>query len=99
MKSILIVIVGIYDNQFKCNYLRNKKSELFAAFLKPKSTFKYFEKKMTFIPYVFLKLQAAKDGVRWMFKKSDLWKPFKSNHAKESETHLKSAWQHFYHIS
>ena len=45
LKSILMIIVGIYNNQFKCNYLRNKKSELFAAFLKPKSTFKYFEKK------------------------------------------------------
>ena len=36
----------IYTNQFKWNYLRNKKFfQFFAPFLKPKSNFKHFDKK------------------------------------------------------
>ena len=38
-------------------------SEFFAAYLKTKSNFEHFEKKMTLIGYVFLKLETEKDVV------------------------------------
>ena len=39
-------------------------SELFSAFLKPRLTFRYFEKNMTLTAYTFAKSQTAKDVVR-----------------------------------
>ena len=58
-------MVKFYGNQFKCNNLRKETySALFASFLKSTSNFEHFEKEMTLIAYVFLKLQTAKDVVR-----------------------------------
>ena len=50
MKSIFFIFFlreTIYWYQFRCKYLKKKKtfSEFFAAFLKSKLNFKYFEKK------------------------------------------------------
>ena len=39
-------------------------SELFSAFFKCTSNFEYFQKKMTFLAYVFPKLRSPKDVVR-----------------------------------
>ena len=56
----------IFGNQFKCKYLRNKTFfiNFFAAFVKSISNFEHFEKKMTFIAYVFPKLGNVKNLVR-----------------------------------
>ena len=45
-------------------------SQFFAKYLKFKSNFKHFEKKMTLEAYVFPKLQTAKDVVRQNSKKT-----------------------------
>ena len=65
MTGILFVIVIIYCNRFKCNYLRNKPffSQFFLAFLKFISNFEHFGKMMILIAYVFLKLETAKEMV------------------------------------
>ena len=51
---------------------------------------------MILIADVFLKLQSAKGVVTQMSKKSKI--PFDSHHIEWSQTLLKSARQHFYHI-
>ena len=53
---------------------------------------------MTLIAYIFPKLQTTKNVVRQMAKKSRFRKPFKKQHGKPSQTLLKSARLHFYHI-
>ena len=70
MTFVLLVVVRIYHNNFKCNYLKKQFPSFFAAFLKFISKFELFEKMMAVIAYVFPKLQTAKDVVRQIFKKS-----------------------------
>ena len=67
MTSILFVKVTIYCNQFKCIYLSNIKTFpdiCSTLFLKSKSNFEHFEKRMTLIAYVFPKFGISKDVVR-----------------------------------
>ena len=59
--------------------------------MKSTLNFQHFEKKMTFIGLVFPKLRTAKDVVGKMFKTPGFRKPFENQHAKTSETLLKSA--------
>ena len=54
---------------------------------------------MTFIAYVFPKIQTANNAVRQMSKKPRFWTLFGSQHVKGSQTLVISAWQHFYQIS
>ena len=56
------------------------------------------KKKMILTTYVFLKWKTAKDVVRWIFQKLWLRTSLDCQHAKSSQTLLKSAQQHFYHI-
>ena len=58
MKTILFLKETILRYQFRCNYLRNKKTfaQFFVAFLKSKLNFKYFRKKDDLIDFVFPKL-------------------------------------------
>ena len=70
----------------------------FSPLLKSASNCKHFEKKMTLITYVFLKLQTVKDMVREMFKPPRFRALFDSQHLKAPQTLMKSAWQHFYYI-
>ena len=51
---------------------------------------------MTLIAYVFPKWQTVKNLVRSMSKKRRFRTPFNIQHAKESQTLAKSAWQHFF---
>ena len=53
------------------------------------------EKKMTFIAYVFWKLQTVKDVLRQMSKKSFFRRPFERRHYKRTQTLLKYGSQHF----
>ena len=57
-----------------------------------------FEKKMTLIAEVFLKLQTPKNMVTSMSKKSRFKGSFGKQHGKRAKTLLKFAWQHLYHI-
>ena len=52
---------------------------------------------MTLIAYFFPKLQTVKDVVGWISKKPRFRTLFDSQHVKESQTLVKSAWQYFYH--
>ena len=80
----------------------SNKQITFSRFLAPvfKSTWrlKHVEKRMTLIAYVFWKLQTVKYVVKKMSKKPSFRTPFDSEHARGSQTLLKSARQHFYHI-
>ena len=73
-------------------------SECFFAFLKFRSNFELFEKKMSLIAYVFPKLGTAKDVIRQMCKKSRFGRPLDKRRGKRSQTLLKSPQLHFYHI-
>ena len=53
---------------------------------------------MTLIADVFLKLQTVKDVVAQMSKKYLLRRPLDKQNGKQSQTPLKSAGQHFYHV-
>ena len=64
MTNILFVIVEIFRNQFKCNYLRKKKSFvnlfwIYEIYFKSWA----FKKKIALIAYVFSKLKIPKDVV------------------------------------
>ena len=65
--------------------------ESFPPFLKSISIFENFEKKITLIPYLFPEIQNVKDLVTPMTKKPRFRKPFDSQHAKGSQTLVKSA--------
>ena len=57
-----------------------------------------FKKKITLIAYLFLRLQPAKNVVRYMCKKSRFRLPFQKEHGKRVSALLKSERQHLYHI-
>ena len=65
-------------------------SELFAAFLEFALNFEHFQKKMTLIAYVFLKLRTTKDVLREMPKNSRLRGPLDMRHGKRVEILLQS---------
>ena len=53
---------------------------------------------MTLISYALRKLRTPKGVIRQMSKKSRFRRPYNQQHGKASQTLLKSAWQHLYHI-
>ena len=57
-----------------------------------------FKKRMTLIAYLFLRLQPAKNVVRYMFKKSCFRLRFQKEHAKRVSTLFKFEREHLYHI-
>ena len=73
-------------------------SQHFAQFVQSRSTFKHFEKKMTFIANTFEKLTTVEDMVRRMFGEPRFTAPFEGEHVKASRTLIKSACQIFYRI-
>ena len=66
MATIVYVMVSIFDNRFKCNYLRTKKLIInyLIHFLNLNQTLNDLEKDMIFIAYAFPKLLTAKDVAR-----------------------------------
>ena len=85
--TIPLGILGICSSLFKCNYL--KKEKLFLDFL--------FE--MIVIANVLPKLQTVEDLIKPLSRKSHFRTSFGSKHVKGSPIVVKSAWEHFYHIS
>ena len=100
MKSILFFIRRIYCYQFRCNYLRTKKcfSQFFAAILKSRLNFEYFEKRMTLTGFVFAKLRTLKAWLKKMSKKSCFRGPFDKQYGKRAEGLFKSVAQILYQI-
>ena len=56
------------------------------------------KKNMTLIAYLFLGLRPAKNGVRYMRRKSRFRLPFQKEHGKRVSTLLKSKPQNLYHL-
>ena len=65
-------------------------SDFFNAFLESTRNFKDFEKKIIVIVTLLRNLQAVKDLVRLLSKKHSFRTPFDSQHAKGSQTIVKS---------
>ena len=60
-------------------------SEFFSEFFESALTFEYFQKKMTFIAYLFPKLQTTKNVLRQMSKSSRFREPVDRRHGKWAE--------------
>ena len=70
----------------------------FPAFSKCRLYFEYFQKSMTLIAYLFVKLRRAKNVVRYVSKKSHFRSSFQKEHGKRVSTLFKFERQHLYHI-
>ena len=85
--------------QLQLSKNEKKISEFFSALFKSRWNFEHFEKKkMTHIPYVFPKLQTAKDVVRQMSEKSRFKRLFDKRDGKPFQTQFKSARPNLYHL-
>ena len=65
-------------------------SGFFSSFSKSKLNFEHFQKKLTFIAYLFPKLAAAKEGLRKMSKNSHSKGPLERRHGKRAATLIQS---------
>ena len=72
-KKMTQEILGLFDNTLTTDdkyYLLNRNNlaghfcQIFSEFLKCRSNFEHFERRMTLTAYVFLKIQSTKDVVR-----------------------------------
>ena len=71
-------------------------SPFFIAFLESALSFEHFEKKMSLMAQVFLKLLTPKDVFTYMHKSSCFWKLFGSERVNESQKLQKTAEKYFY---
>ena len=80
--------------------LLSKKPEIFSCFgfkfSESTLNFECYEKKITFIGHVFLKLLTPKDVLTYMHERACFWKPFGSERVNESQKLLKSVERNFY---
>ena len=92
MTSILFLMVRIYRNQFKCNYLKNILFCLnFLLHIRNlHQPMKILRKKRSLTADVFPKLDISKRVVRQMSEKSRFRVPFDSQHVKGSQPLPKS---------
>ena len=60
-------------------------SEFFSAFFESALNFDHFQKKMTFIAYIFPKLPTTKNVLRQMSKSSRFREPLERGHGKRAE--------------
>ena len=74
-------------------------SDLFSLFLKSSLNFGHFEKNMNLIADAFTKIRTPKSVARQMCKKSHMRRPYDKQHSKQSQTLLKFARKHLYHIN
>ena len=85
---------------FKCKFLKNEK--LFLSFLlnwwNLHQISNNFGKKKIVIAHVFPKIDTVKDLVRPLSKKYRFRRFLDSQRVKGSQTLVKFAWEHFYHI-
>ena len=64
-------------------------SKFFSAFLESALNFEHFQKKRTFIAYVFPKLPTTKNVLRQMSKSSRFREPLDKRHGKQVEALIK----------
>ena len=65
-------------------------SQFFSAFFESALNFEHFQKKMTFIAYVFTKLPTTKNVLRQMSKSSRFREPVDRRHGKWTEALIQS---------
>ena len=98
--SIPFKIERIRRPRFKCNDLKNQK--LFLIFLinfwNLREISKILNKKIFVIATLLRNFQAVKELVRLLSQKQCFRTLFESQHVKESETLVKTGWEHFHHI-
>ena len=96
---ILFRVVRFCGSLFKCNYLKNEK--LLLKFLlhlwNLHQILNIFKQKMIVIAKAFPKLKTVKVFVTPVSKKRCFRTTFHSQHVKDSQTLLKSRWEHFFH--
>ena len=100
MTSILFLTETIYRNQFRSNYLKNKKlfPNFFLRFRNLHEILNICKKKMTLIADLFPNLRTPKNVVRYLSKKSRFKGTFDRQHGKRVQTLLRSQSQYRYHI-
>ena len=101
LTSINLLIENIERNQFRFNYLKNKKLffGFFLHFRNLSQILNIFKQTMTLIAYLFLILRPAKNVVKYMCKKSRFRLPFQKEHGKRVSALFKSEPHHLYHIN
>ena len=72
--------------------------QFFLAFSKSRLNFEHFQKKMTRLAYLFLRVRPAKNVIRYMCKKSRFRLPFQKEHSKWLSTLFKSDRQHLANV-
>ena len=84
MTSIPLLVETIECTQFRCIHLKKKRffPDFFLYFSESALNFEHFQKKRTFIAYVFPKLPTTKNLLRQMSKSSRLREPVDSRHGK-----------------
>ena len=87
MTSISLLVETIECTQFRSIYLKKKKifSDFFSAFFESALNFEHFQKKRTFIAYVFPKLTTTKNVIRQMSESSRFREPLDKRHGKRAE--------------
>ena len=100
MTSMLFRILRTCDSLLKRNYIKNEKLSLNFLFnlWSLHQLLNIFLKKKIVAAIAFPKLQTVKDLVRQLSKNRCFRTSFDSQHVKRSQTIVKSAWEHFYHI-
>ena len=100
MTSMLFRILRTSDSLLKRNYIKNEKLSLNFLFnlWSLHQLLNNFLKKKIVAAIAFPKLQTVKDLVRQLSKNRCFRTSFDSQHVKRSQTIVKSAWEHFYHI-
>ena len=100
MTSMLFRILRTCDSLLKRNYIKNEKLSLNFLFnlWSLHQLLNIFLKKKIVMAIVFPKLQTVKDLVRPFSKKCSFRTSFDSQHVKQSQTLVKSAWEHFDHL-
>ena len=86
MASIMSNIAGIWNSEFKCNYLKNKKNFLnfLFHFWNLHQILNILKKKMMVIANVFAKLRTVKNFVTPLCEKRRFGTRFNSRHVKVS---------------
>ena len=88
-------------SQFKCNCLKNEKPflDFLFHFSSLHEILNILKKKMIVTTNVFPEFKTSKYVVRQISKKCRFRTTFDSQHDKEPQRPVKSAWHHFYHTS
>ena len=86
MTSIPILVETIECTQFRCIDLKNKKNFLeFFLHFSNLLNFEHYQKKKTFIAYLYPKLPTTENVLRQMSKSSRFREPLDRRHGKQAE--------------